>query len=135
MKWRITFYNKKVESTALALPEGILANFLHIAALIEEFGPDIGMPYTRALGSGLFEIRARGKEGIARVMYCVRARRDLVLLNVFIKKSAKAPRKESACIVHQYPGRGRRSGVVARRAGPRPIAVAMGRRKLKCRRI
>jgi len=94
MKWQITFYNKKVESAAMALPEGILANLLHIATLIEDFGPDIGMPYTRTLGSGLFEIRARGKEGIARAMYCVRARRELIVLNVFIKKSPKAPRRE-----------------------------------------
>ncbi len=96
MKWQITFYNKKVESAAMALPEGILANLLHIATLIEDFGPDIGMPYTRTLGSGLFEIRARGKEGIARAVYCVRARRELIVLNVFIKKSPKVPRKELA---------------------------------------
>ena len=96
MKWQITFYNKKVKSQALAFPEGILANFLHIAALIEEFGPNIGMPYTRSLGSGLFEVRAGGKEGIARVMYCVLVEKELVMLSAFVKKSQKTPRKEIA---------------------------------------
>jgi len=38
MKWRITFYNQKVESETLKFPEGILANFLHIAEMIEEVG-------------------------------------------------------------------------------------------------
>ena len=56
----------------LAFPEGILANFLHIVEMIEEFGPKIGMPFTRSIKSGLFEIRAKGKEGIARALYCSR---------------------------------------------------------------
>ena len=43
MSWRITFYNKKVKLQGLAFPEGILASFLHIAELIEEFGPKIGI--------------------------------------------------------------------------------------------
>ena len=78
----------------MALPVGILASFLHIAELVEQFGPQIGMPYTRNVGFGLFEIRARGKEGIARVIYCVLAGKELVVLNVFIKKSRKTPVKE-----------------------------------------
>jgi hypothetical protein len=35
-----------------------------------EFGPNIGMPHTRPLKNGLFELRVKGKEGIARVFYC-----------------------------------------------------------------
>ncbi len=96
MKWRITFYNKKVKSQILAFPEGVLASFLHIAELVEEYGPYIGMPYTRTLGSGLHEIRARGKEGIARVMFCVMPESELVMLSAFIKKSRKTPKKEIA---------------------------------------
>jgi hypothetical protein len=65
VSWRITFYNKKVKLQVLAFPEGILANFLHIAELIEEFGPKIGMPFTRSIKSGLKELalaRKRMKE-------------------------------------------------------------------------
>ncbi len=64
MEWHISFYNNKVESETLSFPKGILANFLHIAEMIEEFGPALGAPYTKALKEGLFEIRAKGKEGI-----------------------------------------------------------------------
>ena len=78
----------------LALPESILANFLHVAELIEEHGPKIGMPFTRSIGSGLFEIRARGKEGIARALYCCLAGRELVILNAFVKKTQKTSKKE-----------------------------------------
>ena len=58
MAWAITFFNNKVEAETLALPSGILANFLRIAELIEEFGPDLGRPHTAPLSQGLFEIRA-----------------------------------------------------------------------------
>ncbi len=54
MKWKITFFNERVESDTLAFPEGILANFLHIAEMIEELGPNLGQPYIGALNGGLF---------------------------------------------------------------------------------
>ena len=85
MKWTVTFYNEKVENQTLALPAGILANLLHIIELVEEFGPSIGRPHTAPLGKGLFEIRAKGPEGIGRSLFCTieghplerRDRRDL----------------------------------------------------------
>ena len=96
MSWRISFYNRKVKLQVLAFPEGILASFLHIAELIEEFGPKIGMPFTRSIRSSLFEIRAKGKEGIARAFYCSLAGKELVILNAFVKKTQKTPKKELA---------------------------------------
>ena len=57
MSWHITFYNKKVMNQTLEFPTGILANFLHITSMIENFGPALGRPFVAPLGSGLFEIR------------------------------------------------------------------------------
>ncbi len=94
MKWQITFYNEKVEQETLNFPPGILANFLHIAEMIEEFGPTIGKPYTAPMGGGLFEIRAKGKEGIGRSFYCMVKGREIIILHSFIKKSQKTPKKE-----------------------------------------
>mgnify|MGYP001824942129 FL=1 len=94
MKWRITFFNEKVKSQALAFPKGILANFLHSLELLEEFGPSIGMPHIRPVSKGLYEVRAQGKEGLGRALYCVVPGRELVIVNVFIKKSRKTPVKE-----------------------------------------
>ena len=59
-----------------------------------EFGPNLGMPHTRAMGEGLFEIRVTGQEGIARVFYCTIVRRRMVMLHAFIKKSQKTPKRE-----------------------------------------
>jgi len=67
MTWTVTFYNKRLESEILAFPAGFLARFLRYAERMEAFGPDLGMPHTRALGGGLFELRIKAAEGIARV--------------------------------------------------------------------
>ena len=94
MKWKITFYNDKVEVQTLNLPSGILANFLHIAEMIEELGPNLGRPYVGTLGAGLFEIRAKGREGIGRSIYCTVKGREIIILHSFVKKSQKTPKKD-----------------------------------------
>ncbi len=52
------------------------------------------MPHTRAMGGGLFELRIKAAEGIARVFYCTVVDRRIVVLHQFVKKSDKTPRKE-----------------------------------------
>ena len=94
MKWKISFYNEKVALTTHSFPTGILANFLHITQMMEEFGPALGAPYTKTLGDGLFEIRAKGKEGIGRSFFCTVIGREVVILHSFIKKSQKTPLRE-----------------------------------------
>ena len=94
MSWKITFFNSKVKEETLKFPAGILANFLHIAEIIEVFGPAIGKPYTAPMGSGLFEIRAKGKEGIGRSLFCTVKGKEIVILNSFIKKTKSTPKKE-----------------------------------------
>lgn len=93
MVWKVTFYSEKVENQTLALPAGILANLLHILELVEEFGPSIGRPHTAALGKGLFEIRAKGPEGISRSLFCLVKGQEIVILHSFIKKTQKVPKK------------------------------------------
>ena len=57
-------------------------------------GLDLGMPHTRAMGSGLFELRLKATEGIARVFYCTVVDRRIVVLHQFVKKTAKTPARE-----------------------------------------
>ena len=70
MKWDIEYYNSDVEKSVLGLPDGLLARYLRLADLLLEFGPNLGMPHTKAVKEGLFELRIKSKEGIARVFYC-----------------------------------------------------------------
>lgn len=46
MEFKVVFLNNKVEKDTLNFPKGILANFVHIVEMIEEFGLSLGMPYT-----------------------------------------------------------------------------------------
>ena len=67
---------------------------MRYAERMEIHGPDLGMPHTRAMGKGLFELRLKSAEGIARVFYCTIVAQRVVMLHQFIKKSDKTPRKE-----------------------------------------
>ena len=94
MGWRITYYSEKVQKETFALPKGILANFLRLTELIEEFGPDLGRPHTAPLGDGLFEIRVKGREGIGRSVFCVLRDKKIVILLTVIKKTDKIPKRQ-----------------------------------------
>lgn len=94
MSWKVTFFSGKVEQQTLNFPVGILANLLHILELIEEFGPDLGKPHTAPMGKGLFEIRAKGKEGIGRSLFCTRKGKEIIILHSFVKKTQRTPKKE-----------------------------------------
>lgn len=70
MTYKITFYNLSVQAELEQWPPGIYASFVRIAEQMISSGPNLGLPYTRAMGDGLFEMRARGREGIGRAFFC-----------------------------------------------------------------
>jgi len=94
MNWKITYYSESVQEEILAMPAGFLARFLRYSDRMEVFGPDLGMPHTRAIGDGLFELRLKAAEGIARIFYCTMVGKKIVILHQFIKKSDKTPTRE-----------------------------------------
>jgi phage-related protein len=94
MTWKVTFFSSKVREDTLQFPDGVLANLLHILEMIEQFGPNLGRPHTAPMGAGLFEIRAKGKEGIGRSLFCTVKGNEVVILTSFVKKSQKTPQQE-----------------------------------------
>ncbi len=62
--------------------------------MIEECGYALGFPYTKSLGNGLFEIRAKGTEGMGKSFFCTVKNREVIILHSFINKSQKTPKKE-----------------------------------------
>ena len=94
MNWCIDYYNAKVERDILKLPSSLLARYIHLTDLMLEFGSNLGMPHTKAVNDGLFELRVKGKDGIARVFYCTKVGKHIVMLHVFVKKTQKTPKKE-----------------------------------------
>lgn len=82
------------EQELLALPADMRARFLHIAELLEDFGPQqVGLPHVRPLERKLWEMRMTGRDGIARAVYAAVTGQRLLVLHVFTKKTQKTPRK------------------------------------------
>ena len=94
MSYQLQFFNSKVQSAIEAWPNGISASFVRIAEQMVVSGPNLGMPYTRPFGDGLFEIRAKGAEGIGRAFFCCVVGRRVIILHGFIKKTQTTPAKE-----------------------------------------
>jgi phage-related protein len=96
MNWTITYYSESVQAEILALPAGFLARYLRYSDRMEVYGADLGMPHTRAMGEGLFELRLKAAEGIARIFYCTMVGKKIMILHQFIKKTNKTSPKELA---------------------------------------
>jgi phage-related protein len=94
MEWEIAYYSEVVQQTIMAFPAGIQARYIHLTQRMVVFGPHLGMPHTRSLGKGLFELRMKSKEGIGRVFFGALPNRQVIMLHAFIKKSMKTPRRE-----------------------------------------
>ena len=94
MEWTIGYYDEELQRLITEFPDGIQARYIHLTERMVAFGPNLGMPHTRAMGESLFELRRKSKEGIGRVLYCTLPGRRIVMLHALIKKTAKTPARE-----------------------------------------
>ena len=94
MDYTITYYSGEVQKRILELPDTLAARYIVLTRRMVALGPNLGEPHTKAFGSGLFELRLKGAEGIARVFFCTLVGRRIVMLHSFIKKSNKTPPRE-----------------------------------------
>lgn len=94
MEWKIDYYSDDLQGVILELPASLLARYLKLVDLMKIEGPNLGEPLTKAMGDKLFELRLKGKEGIARVFYCTRVGNTIFMLHCFVKKTQKTPKKE-----------------------------------------
>ena len=94
MAYSIRYFSVEVQETIMSLPVTLQARFILLTERMIQHGPHIGLPHTEALGHGLFELRLKGAEGIARVFFCMLVEQKIVMLHSFIKKTQKIPEKE-----------------------------------------
>lgn len=87
----IEYYSEAVQADVMALPASLAARYVVLSRRMLVSGPHLGEPHTKALGDGLLEIRLKGAEGIARVMFCTLVGRRIVVLHSFVKKTDKVP--------------------------------------------
>ena len=76
------------------MPVTLQARYIALTDRMIEYGPNLGLPHTDAFGGGLFELRLKGAEGIARVFFCTMVGQEIIILHSFLKKTQKTPENE-----------------------------------------
>ena len=95
--WQISFYEDcRGKSPVLDFIKGLdardRAKINNTLRLLEEFGPELGMPHARRIKKGLWELRP----GANRLFYFMQMKNRFVILHGYRKRSRKAPEKEIA---------------------------------------
>jgi len=93
--WTVEFLDEDVLTALSVLPADIRAGFERIVHLIEAHGLErMREPYVKHLEGPVWEMRMRGKDGIARAAYVTATGRRVIVVHVFPKKTQKTPRRE-----------------------------------------
>jgi phage-related protein len=93
--WTVEFLNETAEAEFDGLPTEIKAKIVRISQLIEQVGIlSVKEPYVRHVQDKIWEIRARGKEKLARSLYITVTGKRVVILRTFVKKTRKTPKRE-----------------------------------------
>jgi len=95
MSWTVQFLDDGVQETINALPRDIRARFQRIVDLIKSHGLErVREPYVKHLEGPIWEMRMKGKDGIARAAYVTAVGHRVVVVHVFVKKTQKTPRRD-----------------------------------------
>ena len=95
MEWAIEFLDTRVEAEFSALPVDFQASILRVAGLIRKYGlENVGMPYVRHVQGKIWEMRGRGRDGVARSLYVTAKGRRVIILRSFVKKTRQTPGDE-----------------------------------------
>jgi len=87
--------NAEAKSEFDVLPPDVRASFEHIVELVRTFGLErVHEPHIRHIEGRIWEMRLRGRDGIARALYVTASQRRVVILRVFTKKTRRTPRGE-----------------------------------------
>lgn len=92
--WRVEVI-PAAEKEIKALSADLQARFLHVAEMLEAMGPhQVREPHVKHLREKLWEMRMKGRDGIARALYFTASGRRIVVLRAFVKKTQKTPNRE-----------------------------------------
>lgn len=93
MAYSIIYFSQEAQEDIMNLPVTLQARYIGLTDRMIEHGPNLGLPHTDAFGGGLFALRLKGSEGIARVFFCTLVGQEIIMLHSFIKKTQKNARK------------------------------------------
>ncbi len=93
MTWKIDFY-EGVEDQIEQMSPKLQARMVKLLEMMAKHGANLGPPHTKAMGNGLFELRAKAQEGIGRGLFCYLHGQHIYVLHTYVKKSQKTPKSE-----------------------------------------
>ncbi|MEO6065367.1 MAG: type II toxin-antitoxin system RelE/ParE family toxin [Lysobacterales bacterium] len=95
MAWKVETLNEAVDAELAELQGDMRARLARIAELIEAVGlPNVREPHVSHIRGPIWEIRLKGKAGIARALYVAAKEQRVVIVRAFIKKTEKTPAAE-----------------------------------------
>lgn len=95
MAWVVETLNVTVDAEVNALPADMRAHLSRISFLIEEFGLErMREPHVKHLRGPLWEMRMRGRDGIARALYVTARGQRVIVVRAFVKKTQTTPVRE-----------------------------------------
>ena len=99
MHYDVEYYEKAdgsrpAEDFILSQDAKMQAKIFATLELLEIKGPGLREPFSKPLGDGIFEVRAKQGSDISRVLYFFVVGHKVILTNGFIKKTRKTPPRE-----------------------------------------
>jgi phage-related protein len=81
----------EIKKFVRSLQKPTIEKTLRAFDLLELYGNRVGLPHSKSMGDGLFELRIRGREEV-RFFYTFK--NDVIILSAFKKKTKKTPDRE-----------------------------------------
>lgn len=96
MSYTVEYYERSdgtrpAEEFILSQDNKMQAKLFMTLEFLEDKGPLLRDPYSKPLGDGIFEVRAKQGSDISRVLYFFVVGKKIILTNGFVKKSQKTP--------------------------------------------
>jgi phage-related protein len=96
MAWTVEFLDEGIAGEFKQQPADIRARLSRIIALIEQNGlANVHGPYVKHIRGPLWEMRASGRNGIARALYVTARGERVFIVRVFTKKTQATPDRET----------------------------------------
>ena len=100
--FHLAYFSPRVREEIESWPVDLLARCVaegfceavDLLDLLEDHGPLLGSPHSKALSEGLFELRPKSRSGIGRAFFCYCSGRMIIVLHAFIKKTQKTPQRD-----------------------------------------
>lgn len=95
MAWTVGFVSAVAQAELNALPLDMRTRFTRLGDMLQAHGlAALREPYAKHLTGKLWELRLKGRDGIARSIYVTASGQRLIVLRTFVKKTEKTPPRE-----------------------------------------